>query len=207
MRLGYPVYTEEKPPADSAPEALAVARVAKETTACFAPRHSRSATITPTPREGMDRRTFRRMICYSLSIDYCSGRYENKTPLQQLFLLDFALHYHRSHPEFLFGDVESVFTAFTKDHHAYGISLRFMVNNGAVGTLNLNDGRTLDIPTEEVEITMNGGNFMTIHNSSTWRITENVEERSKVARTLPLLFRAGTGGRWATGHLAEMKTS
>ena len=38
--------------------------------------------------------------------------------------------------------------------------------------MNLNDGRSFGVPTEEVEISIRGGNFMTIHNSSCWRITE-----------------------------------
>jgi len=195
MRLGYPVYTE-KPPAESATEALAVARVAKETgllcTTAFKKRYNHAYTRAKEWIGG-----FSPEELLSLSIDYCSAHYENKTPLTT-FLLDFTIHIIDL-TQFLFGDVESVF-AFTRDHHAYGIALRFM--SGAVGTLNLADGRAWDIPTEEVEITVTGGNFMTVHNSSVWRITE----RGKAAewREPPTYISRGDSGH-ETGHLAEIE--
>ena len=195
MRLGYPVYTE-KPPAESAASALQVARVAKETgLLCTTAFKNRYSTANMRAKEWMGKYTPENFL--SLSIDYCSGHYENKTPTG-MFLLDFAIHIIDL-TMYLFGEVESVF-AFTRDHHAYGVSLRF--TSGAVGTLNLTDGRTWDIPTEEVEITLAGGNFMTVHNSSVWRITENgkaVEWRE------PATYIArGDSGR-ETGHLAEIE--
>jgi predicted dehydrogenase len=195
MRSGYPVYTE-KPPAASAPEALRVARVAKETgllcTTAFKKRYNRAYTRA---KEWIGK--FSPTEFLSLSIDYCSGPYENKTTLTT-FLLDFAIHIIDL-TQFLFGDVEAIF-AFTRDQHAYGVSLRF--GHGAVGTLNLNDGRAWDIPTEEVEITVRGGNFMTVHNSSMWRITEN---RKPVEwREPPTYISQGDSGR-ETGHLAEIE--
>jgi predicted dehydrogenase len=195
MHLGYPVYTE-KPPAESAAEALAVARVAKETgvlcTTGFKKRYNSSYTRA---KEWLGK--FPPEDLLSLSIDYCSGHYENETPLTT-FLLDFAIHVIDL-TQFLFGDVESI-CAFTRDGHAYGVSLRFL--NGGVGTLNLNDGRAWDIPTEEVEITVKGGNFMTVHNSSIWRITENL--KTVEWREPPTYISRGDSGR-ETGHLAEIE--
>ncbi|MDD5198570.1 MAG: Gfo/Idh/MocA family oxidoreductase [Terrimicrobiaceae bacterium] len=133
----------------------------------------------------------------SISIDYCSARYDNTTP-RNMFLLDFAIHVIDL-TQFLFGDVESVF-AFTRDHHAYAVSLRFA--SGAVGTVNLNDGRSFSIPTEEAEITANGGNFMTVHNSSIWRITEN--SKPVEWREPPTFTSQGDSGR-ETGHLTELE--
>jgi predicted dehydrogenase len=133
----------------------------------------------------------------SLSIDYCSGPYENITPLST-FLLDFAIHVIDL-IHFLFGEVESI-CAFTRGHHAYGVSLRFL--NGAVGALNLSDGRAWDIPSEEVELTVKGGNFMTVHNSSTWRISEN--RKAVEWREPPTYISQGDSGR-ETGHLAEIE--
>jgi predicted dehydrogenase len=195
MRSGYPVYTE-KPPAASAMEALSVARVAKETgllcVTAFKKRYNRAYTRA---KEWIS--NFSPADLLSLSIVYCSGHYENKSPLTT-FLLDFAIHVIDL-TQFLFGDVEAIFT-FTRDQHAYGISLRFV--NGAVGTLNLSDGRTWDVPTEEVEITVQGGNFMTVHNSSIWRITEN---RKPIEwREPPTYISRGDSGR-ETGHLAEIE--
>ena len=195
MHLGYPVYTE-KPPAESAEEALAVARVAKETgqlcTTAFKKRYNQAYSRA---KEWIGQ--FSREKLMSISIDYCSGHYDNATP-RSTFLLDFAIHIIDL-TQFLFGDVESVFS-FTKDHHTYAVSLRFA--NGAVGTLNLNDGRTWSLPTEEVEITIEGGNFMTVHNSSTWRITGN--HKPVEWREPPTHISMGDSGR-ETGHLAEIE--
>ena len=195
MRMGYPVYTE-KPPAESAAEALAVARVAKETgqlcTTAFKKRYNQaySRAVEWIGKFSAEKRL-------SISIDYCSGHYDNATP-RGTFLLDFAVHIIDL-TQFLFGDVESVF-AFTKEHHAYAVSLRF--SGGAVGALNLSDGRTWNLPTEEVEITVEGGNFMTVHNSSAWRITEN--HKPVEWREPPTHISMGDSGR-ETGHLAEIE--
>ena len=89
--------------------------------------------------------------------------------------------------------------AFTKDHHSYAVGLRYA--NGAVGTMNLTDGRAWDVPTEEVEITVDGGNFMTIHNSSTWRITQDYKPCEW--REPATFVSSGDGGN-DTGHLPEI---
>ena len=195
MRMGYPVYTE-KPPAETAKAALAVARVAKETgqlcTTAFKKRYNQAYSRA---KEWIG--DFSPEELLSISIDYCSGYYDNATP-RSSFLLDFAIHVIDL-TQFLFGDVESVFS-FTKDHHAYSVSLRFA--SGAVGTLNLSDGRTWSLPTEEVEITIEGGNFMTVHNSSIWRITEN--HKPVEWREPPTHISLGDSGR-ETGHLAEIE--
>src|SRR5581483_9535467 len=99
----------------------------------------------------------------------------------------------------LFGEARQVF-AFAKERHAYAVSLRFA--NGAVGSLNLTDGRSFGVPTEEVEITVRGGNFMTIHNSSCWRITQG--EKPCEWREPPTFISAGDSG-YETGHLAEIE--
>jgi hypothetical protein len=68
--------------------------------------------------------------------------------------------------------------------------------------MNLTDGRSFAVPTEEVEITVRGGNFMTIHNSSCWRITE--DEKPVEWREPQTFISAGDSGR-DTGHLAEIE--
>lgn len=195
LRLGYPVYTE-KPPAEDAAGALALARVAKETgllcMTAFKKRHTEAAArakrwIAGFPPDDL----------LSLSVDYCSGPYPNDTP-HRSFLLDFTVHI-LDLTLYLFGDATEVF-AFTKDRHAFAVSLRFA--NSAVGSLNLNDGRSFGIPTEEIEITARGGNFMTIHNSSCWRITEN--QKCCEWREPPTFTSAGDSGR-DTGHLSEIE--
>jgi len=194
MRLGYPVYTE-KPPAMTAQETLAVARVAQETgllcTTAFKKRYNTAYSrakewIAQFPPENL----------YSLSIDYCSAQYQNDTPAR-VFLFDFAIHVIDL-TQYLFGDVEEVF-AFSRGLDAYAVALRFV--NGAVGSLNLNDGRSFGVPTEEVEITARGGNFMTVHNSSVWRITEN--GKPSEWREPPTFVSGGDSG-YDTGHLPEI---
>lgn len=89
--------------------------------------------------------------------------------------------------------------AFAKERDAYAVSLQFA--SGAVGSMNLNDGRSFAVPTEEVELTVRGGNFMTISNSSRWRITENGAPREW--REPPTFTSGGDSGN-DTGHLAEI---
>jgi predicted dehydrogenase len=133
---------------------------------------------------------------YSISVDYASLQYSNKS-LRESFLHDFAIHIIDL-TCFLFGDVHKVF-CFAKGPDAYAASLKFA--NGAVGSMNLNCGRSFTIPTEEVEISIRGGNFMTIHNSSNWRITENNQPLEW--REPPTFTSAGDSGN-DTGHLAEI---
>jgi predicted dehydrogenase len=194
LNLGYPVYTE-KPPALCSADALDVARVARKAgllcTTAFKKRYSLAYSRA---KQWIDQRPATDLL--SLSFDYCSAYYDNKPP--RTLLSDFSIHVIDL-ILYLFGDVEAVF-AFTKDHHAYAVSLRFA--NGAVGTLNTNDGRSFAIPTEEVEISARDGCFMTVHNSSSWRITE--KNQPSEWREPPTFTSLGDSGR-ETGHLAEIE--
>lgn len=194
LDLGIPVYTE-KPPAPTAEVALQVARFAKEKnllcTTAFKKRYTNAANraiewLAQFPVE--DR--------YAISIDYCSAQYKNDSP-RTSFLLDFCIHIIDL-VGYLFGDVARVF-AFAKGLDAYAVSLTF--TSGAVGTLTLACGRSFQIPTEEIEITVKGGNFMTIHNSSIWRITEN--QKPCEWHEPPTFTSSGDSGN-DTGHLAEL---
>jgi len=194
LKLGYPVYTE-KPPAVCSADALEVARVARKAgllcTTAFKKRYNQAYTRA---KQWIEQRPADDLL--SLSFDYCSAAYDNQPP--RTLLNDFCIHViDLAH--YLFGAVESVF-AFTKDHHAYAVSLRFA--NGAVGTLNMNDGRSFAIPTEEVEISARGGCFMTVHNSSSWRIAE--KNQPSEWREPPTFTALGDSGR-ETGHLAEIE--
>ena len=194
MRRGIPVYTE-KPPAPAAAAALDVARVSKETgvlcTTAFKKRYAAAYNramewIESLPPDALQ----------MISIVRGSGAYSNADPRHE-FLLDFVIHVIDL-VHYLMGDVSEVF-AFTKDGHAYSISLRF--TSGAVGSICTSDGRSFQVPTEEVEITAAGGNFMSIHNSSAWRITQ--DGRPCEWREPPTFASAGDSGR-DTGHLAEL---
>lgn len=194
LEKGYPAYTE-KPPAMTAADALEVARVAQRTgLLCMTAFKKRYNTAYSRARQWLDQ--FPPDDLYSISIDYCSRQYENNAP-QRMFLFDFCIHVIDL-MGFLCGDVTEVF-AFSKGADAYAVSLLFA--NGAVGSMNLADGRSFMIPTEEVELTVRGGNFMTIHNSSIWRITEN--EKPVEWREPPTFTSSGDSGN-DTGHLAEI---
>ncbi len=197
MRRGIPVYTE-KPPAPTASEAREVARVSDETgVLCMTAFKKRYSIAYDTARKWLDK--FPAEDHYSISVDYASAAYANDPANERsIFLLDFCIH-HIDLVGYLMGDVAEVF-AYTKQEHSYAVSLRFV--SGAVGTMNLTDGRSFQLPTEEVELTVRGGNFMTIHNSSSWRITEN--GKACEWREPPTFISAGDSG-YETGHLAEIK--
>jgi predicted dehydrogenase len=189
MKMGYPVYTE-KPPAPTSLQALEMARVSKETgvlcTTAFKKRYTVAASRA---KEWIDK--FNPSDLYSISADYGYSEYNH-------FLHDFTIHM-MDLISYLFGDVKEVF-CFSKGTEAYAVSLKFV--NGAVGALNLTCGRSKGIPTEEVEISVRGGNCMTIHNSSTWKISENGKPMEW--REPPTFVSSGDSG-YETGHLAEIE--
>ncbi|MEX0887754.1 MAG: Gfo/Idh/MocA family oxidoreductase [Phycisphaeraceae bacterium] len=194
LLAGYPVYTE-KPPATTAADAVDVARVARETgLLCMTAFKKRYNVAYSRARQWLDK--FDADDHAAISIDYCSGPFEN-THLERMFLFDFTVHI-LDLVGYLFGDVAQVF-AFAKGPNAYAVSLRFV--SGAVGSLCLSDGRSFGVPTEEVEITVRGGNFMTIHNSSVYRITEN---QKPVEWREPTTFVSGGDSGNDTGHFAEI---
>ena len=194
MRRGIPVYTE-KPPATDAAGALELARASKETgVLCTTAFKKRYSLAYERAKEFI--RSFPAEDLLSVAVVCASGPYSNDSPRRDL-LLDFGIH-GIDLISFLAGDVRSVF-ALSKDFHAYAVSIRFA--NEAVGTLNLNDGRSFQIPTEEVEISIRGGNFMTVHNSSCWRIT--VGNKPGEWREPPTFTSAGDSGS-DTGHLSEI---
>lgn len=197
MRMGYPVYTE-KPPAQDAAGALEVAKVARETgQLCVTAFKKRYTEAAKRAKEWLAK--FDEADYYSMSVDYCSAQYPNLPDnINRQFLLDFTVHI-LDLTQYLFGDVAQVF-AFSKGMDAYAVSVKFA--NGAVGSLNLNCGRSFSIPTEEVELTVKGGNFMTIHNSSVWKITE---DNKPCEWREPSTFTSGGDSGRDTGHLAELE--
>jgi predicted dehydrogenase len=195
MERGIPVYTE-KPPALDAASALEVARLSRRSgVLCTTAFKKRYNTAYNRAREWLA--GFDAADRYSISIDYASAQYEAASGPGS-FLLDFAIH-AIDLIGYLFGDVEQAF-AFSRGADAYAVGLKFAC--GAVGSMNLTCGRSFGVPTEEVEITVRGGNFMTVHNSSVWRITEG--QKPVEWREPPTFISAGDSGR-ETGHLAELE--
>jgi predicted dehydrogenase len=195
LRRKIPVYTE-KPPALTAGDALFVARAAKDAgVPCTTAFKKRYATAYTRAKEWLAQYSERDWL--ALAIDYASAHYRNETAAGS-FLLDFAIHIIDL-AGYLFGDASEVFT-YSKGGHAYAVSIRFA--SGAVGSLSLNDGRSFLVPTEEVELTVAGGHFMTIHNSASWRITQ--DGKPSEWREPPTFVSAGDSGR-DTGHLTELE--
>jgi predicted dehydrogenase len=194
MQMGIPVYTE-KPPATTAADTLAVARMSEKTgVLCMTAFKKRYSRVYQHAREWIGK--YPSADRYALAVNYASAHYFNDTG-RNSYLLDFAIHLIDL-MGYLFGDVDKVF-CFAKGYDAYAVSLRFAC--GAVGTMDLNDGRAWAVPTEEVEITLRGGNFMSIHNSSQWCITEDGEPS---AWREPATFVSSGGSGADTGHLTEI---
>jgi len=186
-----PVYTE-KPPSLTSDEALDVARIAKQKNIlCMTGFKKRYNNAYNRAKKFLAE--FEEKDWLSLSIDYGGGLTK-----PEAFLFDFGIH-AIDLVGFLFGDVDEVF-AFQKDKIAYSISLKF--KNSAVGSMNLTCNRSYGIPTEEVEITVRGGNFISIHNSSIWKIVK--KEKGAEWREPPTFISAGDSGE-ETGHLLELK--
>lgn len=195
LARGIPCYTE-KPPAPNAAGALAVARAAQAAnTWCMTAFKKRYTTAYTRARAFID--SFPADDLYAIAVHVASAQYSNDSA-RRSFILDFCVHVIDL-IGFLGGDVASVF-AFSKGPDAYAVSLRFA--NGAVGTLSLNDGRSFAIPSEEVEISLRGGNFMTVHNSATWKLGQT--GKCTEWREPPTFTSSGDSGH-DTGHLAELE--
>ena len=193
MRLGYPVYTE-KPPATDAEDALEVVRAVEETgQLCMTAFKKRYAPPYDRAREWLD--GFDPEERVAISVDYASSSYGDRN-----FLLDFAVH-AIDLVGFLFGEVDRV-RAFGRTEGAYGYAVSLEFECGAVGTMTLTDARSFGVPTEEVELTVEGGNWMTIHNSSAYRIVE--DEQPVEWREHPTFISAGDDDG-STGHLREIE--
>jgi predicted dehydrogenase len=196
LALGLPVYTE-KPPAETAAGALSVARAAAQAgRLCMTAFKKRYSSAFERARRWVDELGSNAPLL-SLSVDYASGAYRGVDEQHRGFLLDFAIH-QIDLVGYLFGDVAEVFS-FARGANAYAVSLRF--RNGAVGTMNLTDGRSFAVPTEEVELTAAGGNFMTIRNSSFWRVTQ--DGTPSEWREPTTFISSGDSGN-DTGHFAEL---
>ncbi|KAF0093076.1 MAG: oxidoreductase GFO/IDH/MOCA family [Puniceicoccaceae bacterium 5H] len=195
LQRGLPVYTE-KPPAENADDALAVARVARQQDRlCMTAFKKRYAVVYQ--RAAAWLQAHGELQRYSISVDYASATYPAGAHPRP-FLLDFAIH-TIDLVAYLFGQVEAV-SCFAREDHAYAVNLQFA--NGAVGSMNLTDGRSFQIPTEEIEITLEGGNFMSIHNSSQYRIAEG--GKTSEWREPPTFVSAGDSGD-ETGHGVELR--
>lgn len=192
MERGYDVYTE-KPPAPDAASALAVARTAETTgRLCMTGFKKRYARAYEATREWIDDRP---EPLTSLSVDYAAASYDDAGA----FLLDFCIH-AIDLVGYLGGPVASVRATAREAPAAYAVTLAF--ESGAVGTMTLTDGRSFSVPTETVELTLDGGTFATVENSSRWR---RVEDGEPAGWHEPPTFVSGGEGDAGTGHVRELE--
>jgi predicted dehydrogenase len=179
LKRGIPLYVE-KPPAPSAADTLALARVAKEAgMLCMTAFKKRYASAFNRAREWLGK--FPPDALSSITIVGNQDR---------IHLVDLLC--------FLGGDVNRVFACDSANGVSRAATVAFTC--GAVGCLDL-CGRAWGIPGEEVEITVAGGNAMTIHNSASWRITE--DSRCCEWREPSTYVGIGDSGN-DSGHLTEI---
>ena len=100
------------------------------------------------------------------SIDWYVGKLDLDNNPKETVLLDFGIH-AIDLATWLFGPAEKV-AAFSKGWDSCAVTL--IMSNGAIGTLTVSDNRSFDFQGEDAEITISGGNAMSVHNSSCWRI-------------------------------------
>ena len=193
MKQGFAVYTE-KPPASTAADAKQVLEVSNATgRLCMTAFKKRYALPYRHAHEWIRKHSddARR----SLSIEYASGPYHGGN-----FLLDFAIH-AIDLVGYLFGAVEAVSATESRTEHAvYAVTLTFAC--GAIGTMTLSDARSFEVPTETVELTLDGGSWMSIENSARYRI---VEDESPTAWHEPPTFVSAGEGDASTGHVRELE--
>lgn len=195
LERGLPVYTE-KPPAATAAAAKEVADTADRTgLLCVTAFKKRYTAAANRAKQFLD--DFPETDRLSFSVDYAGGVHRNDSP-RTMLLLDFGVHIFDL-SAWLWGLPTEVF-AFSRGYDAYAVSMKYA--NGSVATVNLVDDRDFRLPTEEIELTLKGGNFMTIHNSSCWRITR--DRQPCEWREPPTFTSSGDSGR-DTGHLAELE--
>jgi predicted dehydrogenase len=205
LRAGFPVYTE-KPPGVTVDATAEVARQAQETgLLCMTAFKKRYSLAFEHAREWLAQ--FPSGDVLSISVDYCSGgdsdpsapggaRSTRLPEVRNFFLFDFAIH-HLDLLHYLMGDVEEVF-AYRREVSSFAISLKF--TSGAVGTMNASDNRP--VPTEEVELTVRGGNSLTVSNSSRWR---EARAGKPSGWREPATFVSEGDSGYDTGHLAELE--
>jgi predicted dehydrogenase len=194
MEKGYPVYTE-KPQALDSGNSFRMAEVSNTTgQLCSIAYKKRYATVFDRAKKWI--KSFPTERLSSISIDCASGPFEN-TEQGNSFLMQCGIHIIDL-IIFLYGDVSKLL-CFAKGMNAYAINMTFA--SGAIGTMNLGDTGSMAVPTEEMEIGIEGGNFMRIHNGSEYKICES--EKCVEWREPTTFMSSGDSGH-DTGILTEL---
>lgn len=191
-----PIYTE-KPPASNRQQIGELLELSERfETLCMTGFKKRFSSCYIRAKEWLADYPFCDRECFS--IDWYVGKFDLVNNPKETVLLDFAIH-AIDLVSWLFGPAAKV-AAFSKEWDSFAISLQ--MDGGMIGTLTISDHRSFAFPGEEMEITLAGGNAMTVHNSSSWRIQKDsvLTESFEPATCL-----AGGDSGYNTGMLKELE--
>jgi predicted dehydrogenase len=191
-----PIYTE-KPPASNAVQLDELIQLAAANQSfCMTGFKKRYAGCYKRSKQWLNEFPVSDWECFS--IDWYAGKFDLERNPQEMVLLDFGIH-AIDLATWLFGPAEKV-AAFAKGWDSFAITLKMA--NGAVGTLTFSDQRSFVFPAEETEITVAGGNAISIHNSTSWRILQAGQPADWFE---PPTCLAGGDSGYNTGMLEELE--
>lgn len=196
IKRGIPVYTE-KPPAPSAAHVEALLAAAREQKSlCMTGFKKRYSASYIKAKEWLQQFPASRWQCFS--VDWYAGKFDLELLPPETVLLDFGIH-ALDLVTWLFGPAEKV-AALRRGWDSFAVTVK--MESGVIGTLTFSDHRSFEFPGEETEITVAGGNAMTIHNSSSWRMLQ--DGRPAQWYEPPTCLAGGDSG-YNTGMLRELE--
>lgn len=191
-----PVYTE-KPPAANADQIQDLITMSKKSqTLCMTGFKKRYSLCYENALQWISSFPKEEWECFSLN--WYAGKFDLDNNPDETVLLDFGIH-AIDLVCWLFGAVERV-TAYSRAWDSFAISMKFA--SGIVGTITLSDHRSFDFPSEDMEITVSGGNALSIHNSSSWKTLKDGVPSQWFE---PATCLAGGDSGYNTGMLKELE--
>lgn len=196
IKRNIPIYTE-KPPATNANQIRELVNLAeKNNSLCLTGFKKRYSNCYQRARLWLSEYSVSTWECFS--IDWYVGKFDLEQNPKETVILDFGIH-AIDLITWLFGPTEKV-VAFAKGWDSFAVNLKMI--NGMVGTLTFSDHRSFEFPGEETEITVAGGNAMSIHNSISWKIQKQGEPTEWFE---PPTCLAGGDSGYNTGMLKELE--
>ena len=191
-----PIYTE-KPPASNAVQMAELIKLAtRHQSFCMTGFKKRYSACYKRAKQWLNTFAVSDWECFSM--DWYAGKFDLDRNPKETVLLDFGIH-AIDLVTWLFGPAEKI-AAFAKGWDSFAITLK--MTSGMIGTLTFSDHRSFAFPGEETEITISGGNAMSIHNSTSWRIQK---DGCPVEWFEPPTCLAGGDSGYNTGMLKELE--